>query len=174
MIAPHILIADDEDLFLNLIREMVVLSFEGARVETVSSAYDALGHILANDFDVILSDIQLGDVTGIDLVRQTRNLRPAPTIVLMTGDHTLLPQAFDSGAYACLRKPFDRDLMAAVLKRAIDFNNLQRRAERIRQSLAFQVRPTYEHSMQAQLRTGEIEKQMAEMRKKELDELVPV
>jgi len=138
MTSPHILIVDDEPAILKLLRYVVLMSCDGARVETAVSAHEAFHALCKTEYDVVLSDIQMEGMSGIDLVRETRNLKPAPpTIVLMTGDQTLLPAAFESGAYTCLRKPLPWDVLTDVLRRAIRFNRLHREVERFRQVREF-------------------------------------
>lgn len=173
MNAPHFLVVDDDEAFRNYLKLALLVVFEEAQVETAESVGEAIELIRATEFDVVLSDIQLGRVTGIDLVRQTRVLRPVPTIVLMTGDHRLLSEAMNSGAYACLGKPFERTFLKSVLSRAIEFNSLHRRADILRKALALvsHARPSVDSHVLVQLRIADIEKQMADLLERERHEL---
>jgi DNA-binding NtrC family response regulator len=139
--SPRILIVDDEPLILKLLRDMVLLSSDGARVEIAVSAREAFERLCNTEYDVVLSDIHMEDMSGIDLVRETRTLSPCPTIVLMTGEESFLQDAFKSGAYTCLRKPLPWDLLTDVLRRAVDYNRLHREAERLRQVQKFTKEP---------------------------------
>lgn len=167
MTSPRILIVDDETLLLNLIRDVVLLGCEGARVETASSGCEALERLRGNDYALILSDIQMRGMSGIELVRETRELRPVPTIVLMTGDQTLLPHAYESGAFACLRKPIPWDIFTEVLSRAVEFNRLHRRVERLRQVRTFIKERKGELREPLQQKMVAAQARMAQMREQE-------
>ena len=144
-------------------------------METAASAREAFEQICKNEFDVVLSDIQMEGMSGIDLVRETRALRPVPpTIVLMTGDQALLPAAFESGAYTCLRKPLPWDVLTDVLKRAIEFNRLQREVERFRQVREFMRERNGELWEGIQKQTQVSQARMANMREQEWHEVGPV
>src|SRR6185295_2262573 len=162
----RILIVDDDELVLESLRYGIDNLMEDSVVETTSSPHWALERIGAEDYHVVLSDIEMPDLNGIELIRQVIGHQPAPACVLMTADSTWLPVAIDAGAYACLPKPVELDLLRTVLRHAIDFNLLQRRVERSRQVLALQTRTTNEYCEQFQERTVGIERRMAEMRRK--------
>lgn len=175
MTSPRILIVDDEPPILNLLKDVVLMSCDGARVEIALSAREAFERLCKEEYDVVLSDIQMEGMGGIDLVRETRSLRPVPpTIVLMTGDQTLLPAAFESGAYTCLRKPLPWDVLTDVLKRAIEFNRLQREVERFRQVREFMRERNGELWEGLQKQTQASQAQMANMREQEWHEVGPV
>ena len=174
MISPRLLIVDDEPSILSLLKDVVSMSCEGARVETAGSARQAFELICKNEYDVVLSDIQMDGMSGIELVRETRSLRPgAPTIVLMTGDETLLSSAFESGAYTCLRKPLPWDMLTDVLKRAIEFNRLHLEVERFRQVREF-MKDHGDLSQGMQKQTQVAHTRMVQMRDHEWQEVGPV
>ena len=175
MTSPRILIVDDEPSILNLLRDVVLMSCEEAQVEIAGSVREAFEFICRNEYDVVLSDIQMEGMSGIDLVRETRCLRPVPpTIVLMTGDQTLLSSAFESGAYTCLRKPLPWDVLTDVLKRAVEFNRLQREVERFRQVREFMSEQNGELWDGLQKQTQVSQAQLVHMREQEWREVGPI
>ena len=175
MTSPHILIVDDEPSILKLLRDVVLMSCDGARVETAASAHEAFHALCKTEYDVVLSDIQMEGMSGIDLVRETRDFKPAPpTIVLMTGDQTLLPAAFESGAYTCLRKPLPWDVLTDVLRRAIQFDRLQKEVERFRQVREFMKDRNGDLWEGIQQQTVAGQDRLTQMRQQEWQEVGPV
>lgn len=175
MTSPHILIVDDEPSILKLLRDVVLMSCDGARVETATSAHEAFHALCKSEYDVVLSDIQMEGMSGIDLVRETRNFKPAPpTIVLMTGDQALLPAAFESGAYTCLRKPLPWDVLTDVLRRAIQFNRLHKEVERFRQVREFMKDRNGDLWEGIQQQTVAGQDRLTQMRQQEWQEVGPV
>ena len=170
----RILIVDDDNLVLDYLREAISQILPESSVEATTSPRWALHCLSTEDYHVVLSDIEMPEMTGIDMMRQQMGHRPGPSFVLMTGDSTWLPLAVDAGAYACLPKPLELDLLNSVLRHAIDFNLLERRVERSRQVLALQTRTTNEYCEQFQERTVGLERRMAEMRRNELDQVTAV
>ena len=174
-IAPvRILVVDDDSVVLEFLQDGIKDVLPGCSVETTSSPRWALQCLRMDDYHVVLSDIEMPEMTGIDLMREVMAHRPSPTCVLMTGDSTWLPLAVDAGAFACIPKPVELDLLSTVLRHAVDFNFLQQRIERSRQVLALQTRMTNEYCEQYQERTVGIERRMAEMRQKEINDVTAV
>lgn len=174
MTSPHILIVDDEPPILNLLKDVVLMSCEGARVETAGSGREAFECLCRAEYDVVLSDIQMEGMSGVDLVRETRSLKPSPTIVLMTGDPDLLPAAFESGAYTCLRKPLPWDVLTDVLKRAIEFNGLHKEIERFRDVREFMKDRSGQLWEGIQKETSATQHRMVQMREQEWQEVAAV
>lgn len=174
MAPSRILIVDDDTHALHCLREMVAKLMVGGTVETATSPRQALDRIWSADHQVVLSDIEMPEMSGIDLVRYIMERRSTPTTVLMTEDHTWLTLAIDAGAYSCLPKLVPPDVLAGVLGRAIEYDTLQRRVERFGQVLALQTRATNEYCKEVQARTLGLEKRMAEMHRAELDESIAV
>ena len=85
---PSILIVDDELFFRRFFNE--VLS-EGDRyaIDVVESGRQALDHLRHKPVDVILTDMVMPDICGLELIRRTRSLDPAPDIILATGNATV-------------------------------------------------------------------------------------
>lgn len=72
------------------------------------------------DIDVVVSDVQMPDMTGIELLAQLRSLGNTPPVILMTGyPHTSNPaQVLDLGAADYILKPFEPDAFLASVERA--------------------------------------------------------
>jgi DNA-binding NtrC family response regulator len=170
--AIRILIVDDEVETLEFLRQAVADIATIASVETTPSGPDALERATRRDYHVILSDIDMPGMTGIELTRNVLNRQVMPTFVLMTENPAWLSFAINSGAFSCLPKPIHLDLLDGVIRRALDFNSMQRRVQRLQQVLGFQARQTEDYSKEVRVRTLGIERRLQEMRKKELEDMM--
>lgn len=170
--AIRILIVDDDAGSLEFLRQAVTQIITIAGVETAPSGQDALDRATHTDYHVILSDIEMPAMTGIELARNVLNRQVSPTVVLMTENPAWLSFAVNSGAFSCVPKPIQVELLDGVLRRAVDFNSLHRRVERLRQVLTMQTRRTDEYAQEVQVRTLGIEKRLQEMRKTELEDMM--
>jgi len=111
----RILVVDDTPALAELCAEQ--LQWAGYAVETVSRAREALSTLEAGEFDAVMSDIQMPDMSGIELLQQVRERYPCIPVVLMTGAATVetAAQAVKLGALQYLEKPVpETDLLAAA------------------------------------------------------------
>lgn len=122
-----ILIVEDDERIALLIRNG--LEENGY---TVMLAYDGeTGKKLAlqNDYDLIISDIILPKINGVDLCKQIRSVKPSLPIILLTALNTTddIIEGFDAGADDCLTKPFDFRILLARARALLNRN--ERKAE---------------------------------------------
>lgn len=114
----RILIVDDESsLLLTLAAN---LELEGFDVVEASSGERALEHVEQQTFDLVLSDIRMPGISGVDLFRRIRVLRPDLPVILMTGFalESVVHGAIEEGVFAVLPKPFEITHVVATLVRA--------------------------------------------------------
>lgn len=114
----RVLIVDDEaSLRMTLAAN---LELEGFDVEIAQDGREALEMFRARPFDLVLSDIRMPQMNGVELFRELRALAPDLPVVLMTGFavETLVEQVIREGAFAVLPKPFTIDHVVAALLRA--------------------------------------------------------
>jgi two-component system response regulator HydG len=107
MKSPRVLLVDDEaPLRLTLAAN---LELEGFVVTEAASAEDALMLVRNHGFDLVVSDIRMPGMNGVELFRELRRLRPKLPVVLMTAFalEELVEEALQTGAYTVLSKPFD-------------------------------------------------------------------
>ncbi|MBI5410638.1 MAG: response regulator [Nitrospirae bacterium] len=110
-----ILVVDDEPAVSSLIRD--ILAETGASILTVERADDALSLLGERPIDVLLADIHMPGLSGIDLLKQVRKIDSSLIVIMITGsrDLKLAVHAIQGGADDYLVKPFDiQDLHAAV------------------------------------------------------------
>jgi len=118
---PLLLVADDEPRITKLVS--MALSEEGFRIVTASSGEEALAKAEQIRPDIILLDIMMPDLDGIEVMRQLRERRPVPVILLTAKASTAdKAKGLDLGADDYVAKPFHPDELAArvraVLRRA--------------------------------------------------------
>src|SRR5262245_53498154 len=101
----RVLLVDDEESIRAVFGS--ILEEAGLEVVTASNAQDALEHVRADKWDVIVSDIQMPKMNGIELLRKVREVDLDVPVVLMTGGPTLdtAIEAMEYGAFRYLRKP---------------------------------------------------------------------
>jgi YesN/AraC family two-component response regulator len=117
--STHILVADDEAIVLSLISD--ALEDEGFVVESASSGAEALELIRKSPFDLIISDIRMPGMSGIDMVAHARELQPGVGVIFMTGyaDLNSAKNAIKQGAFDYIMKPFELSEMRQAVKNAI-------------------------------------------------------
>jgi DNA-binding response OmpR family regulator len=101
-----ILVVDDDEQMREDISEM--LSREGYTVSHVGSGEEALEKIKKGDFDVILTDLIMPGIDGMEVLRQSKKLKPAVRVIMITGFGTIenAVDAMKEGASDYISKPF--------------------------------------------------------------------
>jgi response regulator RpfG family c-di-GMP phosphodiesterase len=122
----RILVVDDEEYICEVIKEM--LSNEKYRIETMSDPQKAIDFIKAQAVDLVLTDLIMGRISGVEVLHQTMESHPDAIIILMTGHPTIenAVAVLKSGAYDYLVKPFSMDTLRAVIKRGVEKQKLYR------------------------------------------------
>ncbi len=130
-----VLIVDDDPEICTLCSE--ALDEEGYQVTTSTSAEEALELAEQEEFDVILSDIRMPGMSGLELVQNLKRLDPDQTIVMFSGfgDVDLAIEAMKLGARDSLPKPLNVDELRLTLGKAIHQNHLRRENEKLKQEL---------------------------------------
>ena len=121
----HILVVDDEISMRELLDFM--LEKEGYEVSTAGSGKEAIAMIERMDFDLLLCDIRLGDMTGIDVLRAAK-AKNQHTVVIMISAYATAEtavQAMNDGAYDYLPKPFDNNELKQAIARALEMRTLE-------------------------------------------------
>jgi len=120
-----LLIEDDASLAANLCD---VLKEDGFQVTVCNRGDDGLRHATNDECDVVLTDLRLPGIGGLDLVRQLHESQPRLPVVLMTAHGTIETaiEATKLGAYDYLQKPFEMQGLISVLHRAVDASRLMR------------------------------------------------
>lgn len=149
MDTTRILLVDDDLGLLQALPHMVALRLHGVQVDTSDSAQGALEQLQDHDYDVIVTDIKMPGMDGLELLAKIQAMRPEIPTLLITGhgEQTLVIQALRGGAYDFIQKPIDRVYFTAALQRAIQTRQLRRQVQEQQQALALQAQ-SLEHLVQ--------------------------
>ncbi len=131
----HILVVDDEPLTREDIAEF--LKEEGCQVTEAGSGEQASQIIQENPYEVIVTDLQLGDIDGIELLRRAKKINPATIVILITGYASIesAVEAMQEGAYHYLIKPLKLEELSLVIKRALEQKRITEENLYLRQEL---------------------------------------
>jgi DNA-binding NtrC family response regulator len=135
-----ILVIDDDPTTCRLLQE--VLSREGYAVETAEKGREALEKAATVLFDVVLADVRLPDLDGVEVLRALRQLSPDTVVIMMTafGCIETAIESIQEGAYDYLSKPFKLEDVKLTVKRALEHKRLLQENLRLRQALKAQHR----------------------------------
>ena len=122
-----VLVVDDEESVALTIQ--AILRLDGHDVTAVTTGSDALRLLNERQFDVVLTDLRLGDIDGIEVLREVQKTSPDTAAIMLTGYASLESaiSALRSGAYDYLMKPSDVEELRATINRAIERRELRRR-----------------------------------------------
>ena len=119
MEGARILVVDDEPEVRDAITDL--LRAEGFEPEATSDSVAAAGLISTSAYDVILSDIVMPGLSGLQLLSLIKARAPSPDVILFTGFSTRerAMEALERGAFAYLEKPFDAAELLERVKQAL-------------------------------------------------------
>lgn len=127
----RLLIVDDEQSMRELLQH--VLEREGYHVETAENGRVALERMKERPFDLVISDIQMPDMTGIELLEHVRSSSPETVVIMITAFATVdtARQAFKLGAEDFIIKDsgFDVDELKVLVRKAIEKTQLRQQVE---------------------------------------------
>jgi two-component system, NtrC family, response regulator HydG len=111
-----ILVVDDYPLYLNNLAS--VLHINGFKVHKAHSGAEALEFLEAHPVDILLTDIKMPGMNGVELYRETKKIRPAIAAVLMTAyaEDELIQQGRAEGVKAILDKPLDIEFLLTLFR----------------------------------------------------------
>ena len=115
----RLLIAEDDRTLREGLR--LALESDGFHVRAVSSGIEAVDALGESRFDLVITDLHLSPVTGLDVVRVASSARPPIPAIVMTGDASLerCLAVVRAGACDCLAKPFSASRLRAMVARAV-------------------------------------------------------
>ncbi|HEY6293831.1 MAG TPA: HD domain-containing phosphohydrolase [Terriglobia bacterium] len=131
----RILVVDDEEAVRTLLKARLVL--EGYECATAASAEEARALISEGNFDLVLSDLRMPGMSGLDLLKEVRAEFPHLAFVMCTGEDDVRTgiEAMKQGAEDYLVKPLQLDGMVASVERALEKQRLQVEVEHYRDHL---------------------------------------
>lgn len=130
-----LLLVDDEESIRFSVGKQ--LEKEGYRVSTAESGKKAIEMIGEKHFDIIITDLMMDGVDGIEVLEKTRELHPDTPVMILTGYGSLSTavEALRLGAFDYLQKPCDKNELLLRTNRCLDFLKLQRKIKTYEQIL---------------------------------------
>src|SRR5215471_3845481 len=143
---PRVLIVDDDAEIRSILHESLGQSYD---CSTSGSATDALAILAKESFDLVMSDISMPQMTGLEMMPYLTALAPESVVVMISGQRMIESaiEAMRAGAFDYITKPFELAQVATVVRRALDHrrklrtsyshaNRIDTAAKRLRQALA--------------------------------------
>src|SRR5687768_2966353 len=119
-----ILIVDDQEMMRDSLA--ATLAREGHELVACTDGPLAVTRLGAGKFDLMITDLKMPKMTGIELLQEAKRLRPEMPVVLMTAFATVSTavEAMKLGAYDYIQKPFDGDEIKLLVDRTLEHNRL--------------------------------------------------
>ncbi|MDQ3803441.1 MAG: response regulator [Acidobacteriota bacterium] len=120
----RVLIADDEREIREVLRDLLNPTYD---CTTVSSAEEALAELRATGFDLVISDIMMSGMSGLEMIPHVRRLLPDAVVIMISGVQTVESaiEALRAGAFDYIMKPFDIQHVEAAVRRALEHHSLR-------------------------------------------------
>jgi CheY-like chemotaxis protein/glycine cleavage system H lipoate-binding protein len=118
-----ILVVDDEEVVLQSVRKVLKSDDEHEfLVDTALSATEGIELVSANDYDIVVTDLMMPGMDGLEFIDGIRERKPSIRIIMITGYATMRTalQALRKGAFEYVAKPFRREELRSVVKKAAD------------------------------------------------------
>ncbi len=133
---PSLLVVDDEQDMLQLLRRSLESELD-CKVQTASSGEKALQFLAAGTFDLVLADIKMSGMNGLELLESIKRDTPDLTVVMMTafGHIEMAVGAMKRGAYDFITKPFELDSLVLRLEKALERSRLIRENMRLQREI---------------------------------------
>jgi two-component system NtrC family response regulator len=130
-----ILVVDDEKNYLLVLK--AILEDEGFEVLTALSGREALAIQKTSDVDLVLTDMKMPSMDGIELLEHVKSFDPDLPVIMMTAHGTIdkAVEAMQKGAYNYLLKPFDNDRLILYVKKAVSVYRVIRENRRLRRAV---------------------------------------
>src|SRR5438067_488201 len=120
----RILVCDDQEMMRDSLAS--TLAREGHEVTAANDGTVALQRLSAARFDLLITDLKMPRMTGIELLGEAKKLRPEMPVIMMTAFATVQTavEAMKLGAYDYIQKPFDGDEIKLLVDRTLEHSRL--------------------------------------------------
>ena len=131
---PTVLIIDDEEQIRQLLIDLLGSSYD---CSGAGSAEEALAALSDHTFDLVISDIDMGGMSGLELVPRVHSLSPDTVVVMVSGNQDIgfAIKALQVGAFDYISKPLDLRHVEASVERALNHCNLLKEKRRYKEQL---------------------------------------
>jgi len=133
--SAHLLVVDDDPVTIDLLHE--VLSKEGHDVSTALSGEEAIAQGMDHFFDIVITDVRMGEKDGMEVLRFFKRNAPDTTVIMITafGSIETAIEAIREGAYDYISKPFKLDEIKFTIQRALEQRRLVQENKHYRREL---------------------------------------
>lgn len=120
MMAPTVLLVEDDDTLRQSMAQWLELN--DFRVVQASNARDALKTLVTDEPDVVLSDVRMRGMSGLELLDAVKARHPALPVIILSGhgDVPMAVAAMQGGAFTFLTKPYVPEQLIATLRNAVE------------------------------------------------------
>jgi len=132
---PHIMVVDDE-LSMREVLELM-LKKEGYQVTCAENGRTAIGLLEKDPYDLMLCDIKLGDISGLDVLQASKKCNPDTVVILISAyaSTETAVEAMNAGAYDYVPKPFDKDELMQTVAKALDLKTIEHEKQQLNDQL---------------------------------------
>jgi DNA-binding NtrC family response regulator len=129
-------VVDDDAAMCDFLKEE--LEREGYAVEVARSGRAGIERVKQGGVDLVVSDVKMPDLDGLDLLREVREVSPTPYVITITafGSIDTAIRAVKLGAYDYITKPFEIEQLVLVVDKALSERDLRSEVERLREEVA--------------------------------------
>jgi signal transduction histidine kinase len=137
---PLVLIIDDDAGMRSTLSD--ILETVNYKVKDFGKGREALDWLKKNSFDIVIMDIKLADIDGMELLAEVRLINPESPVIMMTGYASVetAVEAMKKGAYAYVVKPFNVDEVKAIIQKALHHIRLSKENQRLIDELQLATR----------------------------------
>ena len=123
---PQILLVDDEPDLLTGLKRSFAKRLPGAKVVTAPGGNEALAVLAREEIALVLMDIMMGDLSGLEILDRIHSMKPELTVIMMTGYGTieLAVDAIRRGAWDFVTKPLELDSLTRLLNKGLERSQL--------------------------------------------------
>jgi DNA-binding NtrC family response regulator len=132
---PRILVVDDEPVVRESLHEWFAV--DGYPIEMADSAYEALQKMQESNWDILLTDVKMPGMDGLELQKKAKEVDPNITVIIMTAYASVdsARQAIKEGAYDYVTKPLDPEDLEQIITRATEHRQLVRENRQLREKV---------------------------------------
>lgn len=131
----RILVIDDEKSIRNTLKE--ILTYEGFEVVEAQDGMEGLKFVEKEKFDIILSDIKMSKMDGIEVLEKLQELSPETPVVMISGHGNIdtAVEAIRKGAFDYISKPLDLNRMLVTIRNAMDRSSLVKETKTLKRKI---------------------------------------